>query len=110
MSEQLPSGNFKWIENKVHEAFIMSYQSENNKKGYFIRVDLEYPHHLHDAHNDGVFCVAWYCIALYCMQTHQKKSTYSAVGVYILQGTVVFSLLVALLHFNFVSLNISILF
>ena len=52
MSEQLPSGNFKWIENKVDEAFIMSYESENNKKGYVIEVDLEYPHDLHDAHND----------------------------------------------------------
>ena len=52
MSEQLPSGNFKWIENKVDEAFIMSYQSANNKKGYVIEVDLEYPHDLHDAHND----------------------------------------------------------
>ena len=38
--------------NKVDEAFIMSYQSENNKKGYVIEVDLEYPHNLHDAHND----------------------------------------------------------
>ena len=52
MSEQLPSGNFKWIENKVDESFIMSYQSENNEKGYVIEVDLEYPQHLHDAHND----------------------------------------------------------
>ena len=52
MSEQLPSGNFKWIESKVDEAFIMSYQSANNKKGYVIKVDLEYPHNLHDAHND----------------------------------------------------------
>ena len=45
MSEQLPFGNFKWIENKVDEAFIMSYQS-------IMRKDMEYPHHLHDAHND----------------------------------------------------------
>ena len=30
----------------------MSYQSEINKKGYVIEVDLEYPHNIHDSHND----------------------------------------------------------
>ena len=44
MSQSLPTGNFKFIDlNKINE---------NDKYGYMLKVDLEYPHELHDSHSD----------------------------------------------------------
>ena len=53
MNQKLPISDFKWIENeKITENFIKSYDFINNNKGYAIEVDLDYPEHLHDKHND----------------------------------------------------------
>ena len=50
--KKLPISYFNWIENeKIDENFIKSYDFINNK-GYAIEVDLDYPDHLHDKHND----------------------------------------------------------
>ena len=47
MSQYLPTGNFKWVEN----IDFMSL-SDESEKGYILEVDLEYPKELHDEHND----------------------------------------------------------
>ena len=51
MSQPLPTGGFKWVENCVElEKTIINHPSDS-EKGYILEVDLEYPHELHDTHN-----------------------------------------------------------
>ena len=58
MSQNLPTHGFKWMKNiskeKIDEIMDKVNSSMNNlgKKGYIFEVDLEYPEHLWDSHND----------------------------------------------------------
>ncbi len=58
MSQPLPYGNFEWI--KVNN-FNLNRIKSNSNKGYILEVDLDYPHELHDKHNDLPFCVENIC-------------------------------------------------
>jgi hypothetical protein len=49
MNQFLPTGNFEFIN---PEDFDLENYTPNGEKGYFLEVDLEYPKHLHDEHND----------------------------------------------------------
>ena len=51
MSLPLPKKNFHWKRVMPTEEQIMN-MKWNSKKGWILEVDLEYPAHLHDAHND----------------------------------------------------------
>ena len=53
MQQKLPLKDFKWVENP--EDFDLAermYDIHTDDIGYFLEVDLEYPDHLHDSHND----------------------------------------------------------
>lgn len=50
MSRPLPYKDFKWVE-PLSLDFIMNYK-EDSDIGYTLEVDLQYPKHLHDLHND----------------------------------------------------------
>ena len=52
MREYLPYGEFKWV--KVNNKTInrILNKSDNSLHGYFLEVDLDYPEHLHDSHED----------------------------------------------------------
>ena len=58
MSQNLPTHGFKWMKNitmeKVDEIMEKANHCMSNygKKGYIFEVDLEYPEHLWDKHND----------------------------------------------------------
>ena len=58
MSQNLPTHGFKWMRNitleKVDEILEKANHrmSNHGKKGYIFEVDLEYPEHLWDSHND----------------------------------------------------------
>ena len=58
MSQNLPTHGFKWMNNitqeKVMEILEKANHSMSNlgRKGYIFEVDLEYPEHLWDSHND----------------------------------------------------------
>ena len=55
MSQKLPTNGFKWIDNnEINEDFIKNY-NENDTKGYFFEVDVEYPKRLHELHSDLPF-------------------------------------------------------
>ena len=56
VSQRLPVGGFKWIEDvsKIDKDFLKSYD-ENRDIGYFLEVDIEYPKELHDLHSDLPF-------------------------------------------------------
>lgn len=56
MSQCLPTGDFRWLNNDEIENFDCSIIDDNSPKGYILEVDLEYPQHLHDKHNDLPFC------------------------------------------------------
>ena len=51
MSLPLPKKGFHWKRVMPTEEQIMK-MKWNSKKGWILEVDLEYPSHLHDAHND----------------------------------------------------------
>lgn len=58
MSQYLPYGNFKWVEEKdfiTDPKAILEFK-EDSDKGYYYDADVEYPIDLHDAHNDLPFC------------------------------------------------------
>merc|ERR1712082_261153 len=54
MSQYLPTGGFKWMdeEKSIQEwqNFIINQENEQDK-GYYLKVDLEYPSNLHDSHD-----------------------------------------------------------
>ena len=52
MSQKLPVDGFKWKRNilKFNEDFRKNY-NEDNDKGIFFQVDIEYPKRLHNLHN-----------------------------------------------------------
>lgn len=56
MRQYLPEKNFQWLsEDEINKIDIPSLSATSNE-GYVFEVDLEYPEHLHDLHNDLPFC------------------------------------------------------
>lgn len=56
MTQNLPTGGFRWLDENEINAFNLNYVSDESFKGYFLEVDLDYPAHLHNDHNDLPFC------------------------------------------------------
>lgn len=69
MSQPLPIGNYKWVADDCEDDADNVYRSslfsdadailnlpDDSDIGYIFEVDLEYPKHLHDTHNDFSFC------------------------------------------------------
>ena len=58
MSQKLPVNGLKWIEKsrlaRFNEIFIKNYD-ENSDKGYFLKVDVDYPKTSFDLHKDLPF-------------------------------------------------------
>ena len=52
MSQPLPYGGFKMLDNVQNVNVIELLSNPNQDIGYIFKVDLEYPTHLHDAHSD----------------------------------------------------------
>ena len=52
MSQNLPTGGFKWMKQEHIDKLDLSKYKEDSKKGLILEVDLEYPKELHDLHND----------------------------------------------------------
>lgn len=62
MNQPLPISNYSWIDIynrfdniKEIESYILEYP-DDAQYGCMLEVDLEYPKHLHDLHNDYPFC------------------------------------------------------
>ena len=51
MSQSLPARSFKFLD---PINFDISKINENDKYGYLLKLDLEYPHELHDSHSDYI--------------------------------------------------------
>ena len=52
MSQYLPYGEFKCLNQKEIDKFDVNSIEENSSNGYILKVDLEYPDELHNSHND----------------------------------------------------------
>ena len=58
MSQQLPTHGFSWMKNITKESLMEILEKANHsmsnhgRKGYIFEVDLEYPAHLWEKHND----------------------------------------------------------
>ena len=52
MSQYLPYGGFKWLNQKEIYKFDVNSIECNCIDGYILELDLEYPDELHDLHND----------------------------------------------------------
>ena len=51
MLGKLPVSGFKWMSEEEIDIFELGTDAEGDKC-YILEVDLEYPDHLHDNHND----------------------------------------------------------
>ena len=53
MTEKLPRSCFKWVTNayRINKDYIKKYDEDSNK-GFFLKVDIEYPEELHNLHID----------------------------------------------------------
>lgn len=56
MSKPMPYSSFEWMSKKEIKSFNVEQISETSSIGYICEVDLEYPQHLHDDHNDLPLC------------------------------------------------------
>ena len=52
MSQCLPKGEFKWVEEEELTQLDVTQIKKDTEKGYILEVDLEYPNALHSLHND----------------------------------------------------------
>ena len=55
MSEPLPTGGFKWDSPYEWDAEKIMLLENDSPVGYFFEVDLDYPNHLHDKHDQYPF-------------------------------------------------------
>ena len=55
MSQKLPTGGFKWVEDVSKFTPERIRELVNGDKGYLLEVDISYPSELHESHNDLPF-------------------------------------------------------
>ena len=55
MSQYLPTGKFQWDNPEEWNTDKILAVDDTDSKGYFFEVDLEYPKHLHDLHDQYPF-------------------------------------------------------
>ena len=53
MSQNVPTGGFKWVENP--DGLHIRKLAKKSGKGYLLEVDISYPDDSHDLHNDLPF-------------------------------------------------------
>lgn len=56
MQQCLPQRDFVWLTDEEIDLFNVFDVEDDSDTGYVLEVDLQYPEHLHDAHNDFPFC------------------------------------------------------
>ena len=56
MSQYLPTGGFRWMNDDETKQIDLTKYKADGKKGLILEVDLEYPQELHDLHNDYPVC------------------------------------------------------
>ena len=77
MSQYLLTGDFRWLTEKELNKIDLAKYTEDSKSGLILEVNLEYPHSLHDLHNDyplvpEKISVSKYVLSNYCETIRQK--------------------------------------
>ena len=73
MSQYLPTGNFKWMNDKEISKINLGKHKTDSKQGLILEVDLEYPQELHDMHNDYPVCPEKVMVSNDMLSGHCKK-------------------------------------
>ena len=79
MSEYLPTGGFEWVETLGNSNEKSSWNDQilalgdQDKHGYILEVDLEYPEHLHELHDIYPLAPEHVIITEDMLSPHQKK-------------------------------------
>lgn len=55
MSKAMPKNGFQWMKKREIKALNLENVSDDSEVGYILEVDVVYPQHLHDSHNDLPF-------------------------------------------------------
>ena len=78
MMSYLPTGGFKWMDMSIQRTeeywkdFILS-QKDEQEMGFMFEVDLHYPSHLHDAHDNYPLAPEHINITDGMLSQHQRK-------------------------------------
>ena len=72
MSQYLSTGGFKWLTEKQIDKIMKKTILSDNKKGYILEVDLEYPEELHELHNDYPLAAEKMKVTKDMLSTHCK--------------------------------------
>ena len=77
MSQYLLTGGFRRLTEKILNKIDLAKYTEDSKDVLILEVDLEYPHSLHDLHNDYQLAaekssVSKYVLLNYCKTIRQK--------------------------------------
>ena len=74
MSQYLPTGGFTWVEDlSIFTEDYIKNLKDDSPIGYIMEVDLEYPDHLHDLHDQYSLCPQHLDIQEHQLSDHQKK-------------------------------------
>ena len=74
MRQPLPTGDFKFLSPKEIEEFDMSKTAATDDIGFILEVDLKYPVHLHESHNDYTLAAEKVKIITQYMLSHYSPS------------------------------------
>ena len=74
MSKYLPTGDFRWVEDpsKFMKEYILDLK-EDGSSGFYLEVDLEYPKHLHEEHDQYPLAPEHYTIKSSDLSEEQIK-------------------------------------
>ena len=73
MSQSLPTRDFQWMSDEDIRALDVTSIPENGEDGYILSVDLHYPPHLHDQHNDYPLAPESLQIQPWMLSSYQKE-------------------------------------
>jgi len=73
MSQSLPVSGFRWLNEEEINKLNISTLSDQSSDGYILEVDLLYPEHLHDLHNDFPLAPETFTVSESMLSPLQKK-------------------------------------
>ena len=76
MSQYLPTSGFRWVTEEQINKLDLSKYDEDSKEGLILDIDLEYPHGMHNFHNDYPLAAERVCVKKEMLSRHCRKILY----------------------------------